>query len=119
MSEIGERAFLNCTELSEIQLPNGLTEIKDYTFCRCGFNSFVLPEGVTVIREGAFSYSPNLTQITVPKSVTRIEEDAFGACVHLKTIIYEGTVAEWNANTIGESLFYYTRVICTDGEVER
>ena len=118
VSVIGERAFCDCTKLSEIQLSNGLTEIKDYTFYRCGFSSFVIPEGVTVIGKGAFSYSPNLTQITVPKSVTRIEEDAFGTCVHLKTIIYEGTVAEWNANTIGESLFYYTRVICTDGEVE-
>ncbi len=118
VSEIGERAFYNCTKLSEIQLPNGLTEIKDYTFCRCGFSSFVLPEGVTVIGKGAFSYSQNLTQITIPKSVTRIEEDAFNACVDLETIIYEGTVAEWNAIKKGESLFYYARVICTDGEVE-
>ena len=118
VSEIGERAFCDCTKLSEIQLPNGLTEIKDYTFYRCGFSSFVIPEGVTVIGKGAFGFSHNLTQITIPKSVTRIEEDAWVGCIKLKTVIYEGTVAEWNANKIGDSLFYDTHVICTDGEVE-
>lgn len=145
VSEIGARAFYNCTNLSQIQLPNGLTEISDkafygcsnlseltipngvtkigaYAFNGCGLNSLVLPEGVTVIGNGAFIFCQNLTQITIPKSVTRIEEDAFDACIDLTTIIYEGTVAEWNAIEKGSYLFstiaYDARVICTDGEVE-
>ena len=62
-----------------------------------------------------------LFQVTILKSITSIENRAFYECKKLSTIIYEGTISEWNAIEKGEDCFKEinesARVICIDGEV--
>lgn len=65
--------FRDCVFLSEVTLPEGITEIQDYAFYHTGIESIVIPDGVTSIGLLAFSES-NLKSIYIPASVTSIVE---------------------------------------------
>lgn len=59
--------------------------------------SIVIPDGVTVIGDGAFSYS-GITDIIIPDSVTRIESTAFSDCEKLVNIKFSSnltTIEPW------------------------
>lgn len=58
-----------------------------------GCANTVIPKGVTVIREGAFSYS-GLTTAVIPKSVTAISEKTFLQCSQLTTVTILGELSE-------------------------
>ena len=48
--------------------------IESYTFYNCdGLTDITIPNGVTEIREGAFLGCDNLTTVTIPSSVTLLE----------------------------------------------
>ena len=48
----------------------------------------IIPNTVTIIGEGAFSYYTNLTSIIIPASVTTIEEYAFAGCSNLESVTF-------------------------------
>ena len=56
--------------------------------------SFVVPEGITKIRDHAFDYCTSLKNITLPEGVTEIGIGAFRGCTSLKKIIIPESVAE-------------------------
>lgn len=90
--EIGPGAFSSCTVLSEVNIPDGVTKIKDGTFGWCNLNSIVIPASVTAIGKGAFASCLALTEITLPDGVQEIDEYAFGNCDKLKTIVLPSSV---------------------------
>ena len=67
VKEIGEKAFMNCSALTELTLPNSLTIIGDEAFKNCS----------------------SLTSITISKSVTKIGSDAFLGCIAVESIVVE------------------------------
>ena len=84
VTSIGNRAFYECSSLTEITIPEGVTSISTKTFSRCSrLIKITLPEGVTSIGLEAFAFCVSLTEITVPASVTRIDTYAFYDCVKL------------------------------------
>jgi len=59
---IGAAAFMNCTVLSNITLPDGLTEIGDSAFRGCSsLSELTIPESVTLFGFESFADCPNLT----------------------------------------------------------
>ena len=64
-------------------------------------SSYTIPEGVTVIREGAFAYSTKLRELTLPASLSRVDNNAFQGTNKLASVIFEGTQAQWNNVTKG------------------
>jgi hypothetical protein len=75
---IGYGAFQNCTGLTSITIPNGVTEIGSGVFLGCtGLTSITIPDGVTKIGGSTFSGCTGLTSITIPDSVTTIGYRAF------------------------------------------
>jgi len=70
VTDIGDKAFLGCTGLTSVIIPNGVTYIGYIAFRGC----------------------VNLTAITIPKSVTYISEDAFADCTNLTSVTFEGTI---------------------------
>ena len=62
VTEIGERAFSDCRELTEITLPRTITAINGYAFSGCeGLKKLEIPKSVKKINDlGAFS---NLTKL--------------------------------------------------------
>lgn len=57
---IGENAFISCSELTEINLPEGVETIGETAFFGCGFENVRIPNSVTTIGDGAFSACENL-----------------------------------------------------------
>ena len=99
--KIGNYAFCNCSGLTSITLPSGVTKIGNYAFCNCsGLTSITLPSGVTEISEGAFGNCSGLTSLTLPSGVTSIGNYAFYGCSVLTSLTLPSGLTE-----IGEGAF--------------
>ncbi len=79
VTTIGEKAFYNCKNLTDITIGKNAATIGD----------------------NAFMYCNSLTAITIPDSATKIGNSAFKNCVSLKDVCYCGTGDNWNAISIG------------------
>ena len=100
VAQIGSRAFLNCTSLNSITLPNGLTSIGEYAFHNCGnLTAITIPTTVTSIGEQALSYT-GLASIVVPGSINAISNGLFRNCTNLSSVTLQEGV-----KTIGSFAF--------------
>ena len=87
VTSIGNSAFLGCSGLTSITIPNGVTSIGSYAFCDCSsLTSITIPDGVTSIGNSAFKGCSGLTSITIPDGVTSIGYYAFDGCSGLTSI---------------------------------
>jgi len=79
------KLFLNGSEVKSLVIPNGVTNIRNYAFSWCySLTSVTIPNSVTKIGNYAFDHC-YLTSLTIPNSVTSIGENAFSYC-SLKSI---------------------------------
>lgn len=86
VTAIGYQAFYDCWNLSNISIPDSVTDIKRCAFSCCGIKNAVIPDGVTKIEASVFHYCYKLTSVTIPDSVTEIGDSAFNCCESLTTI---------------------------------
>ena len=102
VTNIGARAFYNCSGLTSITIPNSVTSIGGAAFCDCSsLTSVTIPNSVTSIGAKAFERCTGLTSITIPNSVTSIEEYTFKNCSSITSITIPNSVT-----SIGEDAFY-------------
>lgn len=91
-TSIGNYAFVGCTILTTITIPNGVTSIGNYAFSGCsGLTSITIPNGVTSIGNSAFQSCSNLLYLIFPNSVISIGETAFTNCTSLNYISCKAT----------------------------
>ena len=80
----GASLYLSGELVTELVIPNTVTEIKAYAFYNCtSLTSIVIPDSVTTIGNYAFCKCTSLTSIEIPDSVTTIGERAFSSCTSL------------------------------------
>jgi hypothetical protein len=90
--------YLNGQLVTALEIPSGITVIKDYAFCHCS----------------------NLISVTILAGVITIGNSAFEKSNTLESINFEGTTAQWNSIVKGTNWNYEvpaTHVHCTDGDV--
>ena len=101
LTSVGKAAFEGCTGIAELTLPASLTSISEGAFAGCtGLTELNLPEGLTSIGEGAFKDCTGLTELNLPEGLTSIGEGAFKDCTGLTELnLPEGLTS------IGEGAF--------------
>lgn len=101
VTSIGDSAFIGCSSLTNITIPNSITSINIDAFARCSsLTNINIPNSVTSIRKRAFARCWSLANITIPNSVTVIANDAFYEC-NLDTVICKATTPP----TFGSDVF--------------
>jgi hypothetical protein len=104
LTNIGDFAFLNCTDLTSVTISASVTSIGTSAFGSCiGLTSITIPKSVTSIEENAFSHCTGLTSIDIPDSVTTVGTGAFAYCSGLTSVTIPKTVT-----SIEESTFAYS-----------
>lgn len=101
-SAINDYAFRQCGSLTSIIIPSAVKHIGTYSFYACDdleFVQFGSPDDFDYsqlenINNSAFSECYSLSIINLPATLKTIGSP-FHACSSLSTIMYEGTVEEW------------------------
>ena len=90
------RMFENKTNLLSVNFKNlELTSIGEGAFVNCSsLTSIVIPERVETIGGGAFAYCNSLTSIEIPESVTKIDYNLFRGCTNLTSIVLPNGITE-------------------------
>lgn len=87
VTEISDRAFYTCNQLTQVSLPSTITKIGEYAFSGCtSLKNVSLPNGITTLEDGIFYGCWSITNITIPSTVTSIGEKAFFNCIRLTTV---------------------------------
>jgi uncharacterized repeat protein (TIGR02543 family) len=101
VTNVGDGAFSDCTNLTSITIPNSVTSIGSGAFQSCtGLTSITIPNSVTNTGHNAFGGCTGLTSITIPNSVTSIGYYAFNNCTSLTSITIPNSVT-----SIGDYVF--------------
>ena len=101
---IGFGTFSNCTSLTSITIPDNITSIEEEAFSNCSsLTSIAIPNNVTSIKKSTFYNCTSLTSITIPNSVTSIDNKAFYKCSSLASITIPNSIT-----SVGGEAFYGT-----------
>ena len=100
--QIAGEAFRDCTGLTYITIPDGITVISSYAFAGCkNLDSITIPESVTSIASCAFGGCSSLMSITIPSGVTNIDAGVFNGCTNLTSVIIPDGVKSIDNDAFG------------------
>ncbi len=101
VSVIGDRAFQNCTALTEVTLPAGAESIGRYAFAACtALTEIALPEGLQTVGAYAFQNCTALTEVTLREGLLKLDNSCFYGCAALKDLDLPNSLT-----TLGNSVF--------------
>ena len=121
VTSIGDYAFSGCTGLKEVHISDLASWCNidfDYTssnpLCHAQnlylngelVTELIIPNGVSKIKNYAFSGCSGLTSIKIPNSVTSIGSDAFLNCSNLKKAIWLTNTPPTGYNNVGATINY-------------
>lgn len=84
---IAKNAFVSCTELTTVVLPDSITAIGDSAFSGCSYlTSFIFSKNLLTIGASAFSGNSRLTAVELPSSLTSVAYASFEGCSSIKEV---------------------------------
>jgi hypothetical protein len=98
VNKIGSSAFLNCSGLTNITIPETITIIDTNAFKGSGLTSVIIPTFVTNINDSAFDCS-NLTSVTFSGEIPTIGLNNFTNTTPQKTVYYPTGIINSDALT--------------------
>lgn len=119
VTSLGDYAFYDCQNVTNIDFPNSITHIGDNVFTLAKptspvYNSvifakmpkeysgeYIIPDGIKEISSFAFSGCSNITSVKIPATVTAIGESAFYNCTSLQSVNIPDGV-----ESVGPNAFY-------------
>ena len=111
-------AFENCSNLTDIILPDSIIEIGPQAFSNCRFlKNIRLSLNLSKIGNSAFSYCDSLTNLTIPDKVISIGDTAFNRCYKLDNINIPNSIISIGENAFFNTLFYNKEINWKNGEL--
>ena len=111
----------DCRMIKEVMLPSHIKEFPNDMFFACGMTEYVVPQQITRLGRGCFDCCQFLTKVTLHKDVQFIGQYAFNTCNKLTDVVFEGTMAEWEAIEKEDYIFgnnyIVKQITCSDGVV--
>ena len=125
VTSIGGCAFVNCSQLTSVSLPDDLQMINYWAFGYCekltslhipsgvywignnafdsctGLTALILPYALTNTGYHAFQNCSALKTVAIPRRIAAITNGSFAGCNALTTVNFGGDQADWNAVYIG------------------
>ena len=92
----GSVSFSGCSSLTSVNIPDSVTEIGSFIGCT-NLTSINIPDGVTSIGYSTFWGCSSLTSVVIPDSVTDIEYVAFLDCSSLTDIVFPDSLTSIGA----------------------
>ena len=89
-----------------------------FQFCMA-LTSVLIPDSVTIIRDGVFYYCQSMGSVTIPDSVTSIGDFAFDGCTGLASMTFSGKDKATVQNMANYSWELKSGCVihCTDGDI--
>lgn len=132
--DIGSRAFAG-TRLQNVELPETIKVIGFEAFAQCSALRIVRLYKVTqtgednpefrdetvYLRDRVFVECGNLVSVQLPEKINSVPAQLFYGCTNLKQVVYDGTVAQWQALNKGSGIYfgceYTVTVQCSDSYI--
>ena len=93
---IYDSAFEGCSELEQINIPEGIRSISERVFAGCAsLKTVVLPESIKRIELDAFSGCSNLKSVNLPDSIEFLAFSAFNGCPVVETENNVSYLGKW------------------------
>lgn len=90
ITTISAGAFLGCTGLTNIIIPDSVTMIGQQAFAECGLTSVIIPSSVTNVPVYAFDNCQSLQSLTIQNGSIG---QSFTNCTHLQNIVFGENVS--------------------------
>ena len=104
------RAFFGCTNLTNIRIPDTVTNIEENAFNGCSsLTSITIPEGVSEIKPRTFYSCENLQSVKLPKNLKTIESDSFYLCNNLTNLIIPPKVEQIDVQCFSKNTLLYIK----------
>ena len=152
VTKIGDLALVGCISLESLSIPNSVVDIGLYAFSRCdnlslnefdnalyigndanpflvcmkakskSITSVDISTSTRFICGGAFDKCTSLIEATIPEGVSQMGGGVFSGCTSLASVVYKGTMAQWDAikkwfgGRVNDAVCPLTEVKCSDGK---
>ena len=118
VTDIGRYAFNGCRNLTAVVLPENLERIDEGVFWDCiNLKELKFPEKITYIGASAFRGDKNLSNIIIPDNTIEIGDHAFFGCISLSNVFVPEKVSK-----IGSSAFSgctdLTQIVVADNNAQ-
>lgn len=123
ITSIGDKAFLDCTYMVSIIIPDTVKTIGQMAFRGCtSLESIVIPNGVREISDYTFTSCVLLTEISIPSTVRTIGVCAFSSCKSLVIINFSGANVLWK-DYVEKAVDWAPPtaciIYCNDGKIDK
>lgn len=108
VTSVGESAFKDCINLTNVEFSDTLTAIEVTAFYKCkSLQNFVLPKKLVYIGQQAFEGCETLTSVELPGSVSYVMGQVFNECTALSYLYAKGTTEIVTRTIYSSSPFGY------------
>ena len=111
ITEIKAEIFNGCNCITSVKFHDGVTTIGDYAFQNCtGLTKIIGGDGITNIGFNAFKACTALTEVTISENITSLDASAFNGCTGITKLTLNNNNLEYyegfkSTNSLKEIIF--------------